>query len=385
MSLIDKYLKLKIPGISKLEDSPIIKNKSEYFDLGIPALNVAFSGKVYGGCYSGIHIFAGPSKTGKTLLALICAAAYLRKYPDSVMVLIDSEGGASLEYFKAFGIDTSRVLHYPVTNIEELKFTHVKFLEGVESGERVVTVIDSIGNLASKKEVDDALKESSAADLSRSRQIKSLFRIITPYYQNKNIPLFAINHVYQSIGLFSSDIMGGGSGPLYSGENIFFLSKAQEKDGTELAGFKFTLKAEKSRSIREKSKFALYIDFEKGIDRYSDLFTAALDLGFITSPKQGWYATKYNPEKSLRKSAFEFVQEGSENNIWDDFLGDEEFISAYEKRYSLSSQSSRKNKIEEIQESEEIEGTTSEELTEEAENDTLSLVEKAKRGRKKKE
>jgi hypothetical protein len=71
-------------------------------------------------------------------------------------------------------------------------------------------MIDSIGNLASKKEVEDAENEKSVADMSRAKSLKSLFRIITPHLTTKNIPCLAVNHIYQEMGLYPKAIVSGG-------------------------------------------------------------------------------------------------------------------------------------------------------------------------------
>jgi hypothetical protein len=46
--------------------------------------------------------------------------SYLEKYPESVIIFYDSEFGTPQSYFDTFDIDTNRVLHTPLTNIEEL-------------------------------------------------------------------------------------------------------------------------------------------------------------------------------------------------------------------------------------------------------------------------
>ena len=47
-----------------------------------------------------------------------------------------------------------RVLHTPITNVEELKFDLIKQFEELDRDDNVIVVIDSIGNLASKKELE---------------------------------------------------------------------------------------------------------------------------------------------------------------------------------------------------------------------------------------
>jgi RecA/RadA recombinase len=173
------------------------------------------------------------------------------------MLFYDSEFGTPQSYFDSFGIDLGRVVHTPITDIEQLKFDVMAQLQGIERNERVIIVIDSIGNLASKKEVEDAMEGKSVADMSRAKQIKSLFRMVTPHLTIKDIPMVVVNHTYKEIGLYPKDIVGGGTGSYYSADNIFILGRQQEKDGTELVGYNFIINVEKSRYVREKSKIQL--------------------------------------------------------------------------------------------------------------------------------
>ena len=178
MSIMDKLKKN-----SKVKETAILSkskffNKKDMVPTDVPMMNVALSGSVDGGLTPGLTVLAGPSKHFKTSFALIMAAAYMKKYPDSVMLFYDSEFGSPQEYFKQFNIDTDRVLHTPITNVEELKFDLIGQLENLERGDKVITVIDSIGNLASKKELDDAINEKSVADMSRAKALKGLFRCL---------------------------------------------------------------------------------------------------------------------------------------------------------------------------------------------------------------
>jgi RecA/RadA recombinase len=215
--------------------------------------------------------------------------AYLDKYEEGVALLYDSEYGITPEYLESYNIDTNRVIHIPVEDVEQLKFDITKRLDEVDKGDRVFVMIDSVGNLASKKEVEDAKNEKAVADMSRAKALKSLFRIITPKLTGKDIPCLAINHVYQEIGMFPKAIVSGGTGIYYSANQIFIISKSQEKDGTDLAGFKFTINIEKSRFVKEKSKLPFTVLYESGIQKWSSLFDLALDAGFIAKSTQGWY------------------------------------------------------------------------------------------------
>jgi RecA/RadA recombinase len=235
-------------------------------------------------------MWAGPSKHFKTAFSLLMAKAYMDKYPEAVLLFYDSEFGTPIKYFETFGIDMERVLHTPLTDIEQLKFDIMQQLQEVNRGDKLMIVLDSIGNLASKKEVDDALDGKSVADMSRAKQVKSLFRMVTPHLNLKDIPMVVVNHTYKEIGMFPKDIVGGGTGSYYSADNIFILGRQQEKEGTEIVGYNFIINVEKSRYTKEKSKIPIAVSFDGGIQKYSGLVDIGIDGGFISKPSPGWYA-----------------------------------------------------------------------------------------------
>jgi hypothetical protein len=163
-------------------------------------------------------------------------------------------------------------------------------LQEVNRGDKLIIVLDSIGNLASKKEVEDALEGKSVADMSRAKQVKSLFRMVTPHLTLKDIPMVVVNHTYKEIGMFPKDIVGGGTGSYYSADNIYILGRQQDKDGTEIKGYNFIINVEKSRYVKEKSKIPISVAFEGGINKYSGLIDLAIEGGFVSKPSPGWYA-----------------------------------------------------------------------------------------------
>lgn len=284
----------KLKKNSKLKATEIL-SRSKFFTekdmvpTDVPMVNVALSGSIDGGITPGITVLAGPSKHFKTSFALLMAGAYLQAKPESVVLFYDSEFGSPQAYFEQFGIDPERVLHTPITNIEELKFDIVAQLEELDRNDDVIVVIDSIGNLASKKELDDALNEKAVADMSRAKALKGLFRIITPYLAMKNIPLLAVNHTYKEIGLFPRDIVGGGTGIMYSSDNVWIIGRQQEKQGQEVVGYNFIVNVEKSRYVKEKSKIPIGVSWEGGVQKYSGLLEVALIGGYVDKPSNGWY------------------------------------------------------------------------------------------------
>ena len=289
MSIMDKLKKnSKLKATDVLSDSKFF-NEKEQVPTSVPMVNVALSGDPDGGLAPGLTVLAGPSKHFKTSFALLMAGAYLDKHPDAVMLFYDSEFGSPQSYFEQFGIDTSRVLHTPITNVEELKFDLIGQLEGLARTDNVIVVIDSIGNLASKKEIEDAKDEKSVADMSRAKAFKGLFRMATPYLAMKNIPMLAINHTYKEIGLFPKDIVSGGTGIYYSADNIWIIGRRQNKTGTEITGYDFVINVDKSRYVKEKSKIPISVSWDGGVEKYSGLLEVALAGQYVAKPSNGWY------------------------------------------------------------------------------------------------
>ena len=289
--LLQKLLKTGSAGSTVLSESDMFKEQ-DLVQTSLPIVNIAYSGMVDGGFGPGLTILAGESKTFKTAMALYCMKAYLDKYADAVGVLYDSEGGCNPQYIRSFGIDPDRVIHVPVEHVEQLKFDFVKKLEGIEKGEKVFFLVDSIGQIASKKETEDAVEEKSVADMTRAKAIRSLLRLVTVQLNKKLLPCFMINHVYVEIGaMYPKTIIPGGTAVTYSANTIFVITKAQDKNSSgELEGWQFTLNVHKSRFVREKAKFPFTVSYEKGIKPFSGLLDLAIDAGYVVKPSVGWYS-----------------------------------------------------------------------------------------------
>lgn len=287
MSILKKLQANTTSEYTSILSESTLFNERDMIQTPVFMLNVALSGELGGGFTPGLTMLAGPSRHFKTGFALTLASAYLKKYKDAALLFYDSEFGSPQKYFDNFDIDTSRVVHTPITDVEQMKHDLMTQLANLERDDRVVIIIDSIGNLASKKEVEDALEGKSVADMTRAKAMKSLFRMVTPHLMLKNIPLIAINHTYQELGLFPKEIVGGGRGPMLAADTVFIIGRQQEKDGTNVIGYNFVINVEKSRFVKEKSKIIINTTFDSGISRWSGLVTAAMESGHLKEAKKG--------------------------------------------------------------------------------------------------
>ena len=334
MSILDKLKKNSTIKESSILSKSKFFNEKDMITTEVPMVNVALSGRLDGGLTPGLTMWAGPSKHFKTAFSLLMAKSYMDKYKDAVLLFYDSEFGTPIKYFETFEIDMDRVLHTPLTNIEELKFDIMQQLQDVQRGDKLIVILDSIGNLASKKEVEDALDGKSVADMSRAKQVKSLFRMVTPHLNLKDIPMVVVNHTYKEIGMFPKDIVGGGTGSYYSADNIYIVGRQQEKDGTEIVGYNFIINVEKSRYTKEKAKIPITVSFNGGIQRYSGLVDLAIEGGFVSKPSPGWYAKIDRTTGEIGdRVRFESTQT---DEFWKDLLKYEPFKEYVKKKYEIA-------------------------------------------------
>ena len=335
MSLLDKLTKNSTVKLTSTLANSKVYGKKDMVPTQVPMVNVALSGRVDGGLTPGLTVLAGPSKHFKTAFSLLMAGAYLNKYEDGVVLFYDSEFGTPQNYFESFGIDMERVVHTPIMDVEQLKFDIMKQLDAIERGERVCIVIDSVGNLASKKEVEDAMNEKSVADMSRAKQMKSLFRMVTPHLTLKDIPLIAVNHTYMEIGMFPKAIVSGGTGIYYSADNIWIIGRRQEKDGSDIAGYHFVINVEKSRYVKEKSSIPITVTWEGGINKWSGLMDLALESNYLAKPSNGWYQIVDRETGELVGEKMRAKDIQNNGKFWAKLFDESDFSDYIKKRYTV--------------------------------------------------
>lgn len=328
MSLLEKLKAAHTTKVVTMSESTFF-NVREVCPTEIPIINIALSGTTDGGVSSGLEVIAGESKRFKTLLGLLQVKAFLKKHEDGICILYDSEFGLTPGYVSSMGIPMERVIHIPVEHIEQLKFDIVKRLESIDKKDKLIILIDSIGSLASKKESDDALSGNTAADMTRAKQLKGFFRIITPTLTIKNVACIAINHVYKEQGLYPKDIVSGGQGVMLAANTVWIIGKSQEKEGTEIVGWNFTINVEKSRFVKEKSKLTFQVLYDSGIQKYSGLMDIALDGGFVIKPSNGWYSKK-DEDKKYR------LNDTDNSAFWEPIIASPDFQAFVAQKYQLA-------------------------------------------------
>lgn len=320
---------------STIDGTSLIKD-ADCFDVvsiptAIPILNVAFSGKFDGGLTSGITMLAGESRTFKTGFLIQMAKGFQDKHADGIVLFYDSEF-SPVEYWETAGCDMDRIIHSPITTVEQLKHDMAVQLSGLSVNDNVLVIVDSIGGLASRKEAEDAIKtDAQPVDMTRAKALNSLFRIVTPHLNIKKIPMVLINSYYETQEMYSKRVYAGGKKVFLACDDVFFVSRAKAKDGAELAGHFFNITADKSRTIKEGSKFPVKVTWEDGVDRYSHLFELAKEAGII-HVAGAWVKTTdlATGELSVNKRA-----NAIEDSYYEELLKHQPFCDFVEAKYLL--------------------------------------------------
>lgn len=109
--------------------------------------------------------------------------------------------------------------------------------------------------------------------------------------------------------ILENGVVTHNTGPYYAADNIWIIGRQQIKDGKDVEGYDYILNIEKSRFVREKTKFPISVTFNEGIDKWSGMLDLAVELGYIIKPSKGKYQiidqeTGEIPDKEYKKEDF---------------------------------------------------------------------------------
>ena len=254
---------------------------STIIDTGSYILNALLSGSLYGGLPANkITALAGESATGKTYFLMGIVKSFLDQDPNAGVIYFESESAITKQMVIDRGIDANRIVVQPVTTVQEFRTQSLKILDmylAQNEADRkpLFLCLDSLGMLSTTKEVEDTADGKETRDMTRAQVLKAAFRVLTLKLGRAKVPMVVTNHTYESMGLFSTKEMGGGSGLKYAASSIVYLSKKKEKNGTEVIGNIIHCKNHKSRLTKENKIVDVRLTYDKGLDRYYGLLEIA--------------------------------------------------------------------------------------------------------------
>jgi RecA/RadA recombinase len=271
----------KISEYGDTLDKSSISEIDHYISTGNYMLNACLTASLFGGYPNNRAVcLGGPSGTGKTFLALN-AVRQAQEMGYSI-IYYDSENAVDRTLVEKFDIDAARFRYEPCNTVQEFRTSITALTDTLIAQKskgvtlpKIMIVLDSAGNLATQKEIDDAKSGSDKADMTRAKLMKSTFRIIMTKLGICKIPLLFTNHTYMTTDLFAKQVGSGGTGVEYSASIILFLGKAKlkdtaEGDGQEQTGIIVTAKPNKNRFAKPKP-IKFHISFNKGMNPYVGL------------------------------------------------------------------------------------------------------------------
>ena len=289
MSFFDKVIKTSGNEYASLvSDGVEAADIDSFIDTGSYIFNALLSGSIYGGLPSNkITALAGESATGKTFFVLGMVKTFLDENPDAGVIYFESESAITKDMIEERGIDSKRMIIFPVATVQEFRTQAVKILDKYiddEEKQPMMMCLDSLGMLSTTKEMEDTAAGNETRDMTRAQVLKAAFRVLTLRLGKAKVPMIVTNHTYDSMGsMFPTKEMGGGSGLKYAASQIVFLGKKKEKDGKEVIGNIIHCKNHKSRLTVENKMVDVRLNYEKGLDKYYGLLDLALKYGIFKS------------------------------------------------------------------------------------------------------
>lgn len=320
--------------VKSFDDSAeIIANSSysnikEWIPSGNYMLNACMSGDLFKAVPAGRTVLlVGESGVGKTYLhCSICREAQKLGYTP---IMLDSEGSIDSTFVSRLGVDPNNCIIKQVNTISECSMFIANLCKKLEEQQektgdhqKVILILDSVGNLTSDKEKEDILSGNQKRDFTKQTELKALFRVNQTNLSKLGIPFIATSHVYASMNMFSpGNEISGGSGLKYNASITLelFASKLDDKENDEASnknlaksqvknGVNVTAKPKKSRfCIPNKVRFQ--IPFFKmpnpyvGLDEYINWENGGICRGNVLDEKA---FSKLPPSEQMKCHPFEF-------------------------------------------------------------------------------
>lgn len=304
MSLAKDLLKAIDNPYAAIAADGLLNDSNTFIDTGCYALNAVMSGSIYGGLPTNkIFALGGDPSTGKTFFALSIAKFFQETHEDATVFYFDSEAAIDTNIIESRKLDPSRFAHVGVATIEDFKTQALQLAQAYKKRKDktpVLFVLDSLGNLSTKKETGDTVDGKDVRDMTKAQLNKAAFRVLTLELAYLGIPMIVTNHIYNMVGAYiPTKELSGGSGLKYAASVILALSKAKAKGkdaggkstDTDRIGSIITVNAQKSRLIKEETKVKVLLRHTGGLDKYFGLFDLAKEAGLVVKEGNRWKNT----------------------------------------------------------------------------------------------
>ena len=277
-SYIKSSTKIDIESIGEHDFVP------EFLDTGNYALNWACTGKLKDGgipMTKCIEFFSEPGQ-GKSLVLTKFAGENIKK--GGISYIVDTEDAVNPMFAKVIlndpkGEVVDKIQRIDsIDTIEQLRNFLVNLCEKKIASKNNIPIfigIDSVSQLSSEKEMEDARTGSGARDMTKAQAMRGLFRVVNRYLRPANITIVALSQTSSAIGGFGNPITAanhGGGLKFASSLRLWITSGKEVLDSAGIPiGVRMNFKVEKNRMVSKGRKASVNLSFRKGIQKWSGL------------------------------------------------------------------------------------------------------------------
>jgi recombination protein RecA len=277
-----------------LDGDNVPTNVDDWVSTQSSTLDLAVSNRLHGGLPVGrIVEFTGMEGTGKSLISAHVLAETQKR--DGVAVLIDTESAVNREFFRAIGLDTSKLVYAQVDTVEEIFETIELIIEKVRtsSQNKIVTiVVDSVAAASTRDELSGDYDKSGYAT-GKAIIISKAMRKITNMIAKQKVLLIFTNQLRVNMNAgFGGDpytTSGGKAIAFHSSVRIRLKNMKKIKNGDAIVGMSVRAQVVKNRLGPPFRSADFSVFFDRGIDDFGTWLTVLKESGVVSGGAGGNY------------------------------------------------------------------------------------------------
>jgi len=268
--------------------------KMESISTGSPSLDNAIG---IGGLPEGriVEIFGGESCGKTSLVSILCGEAQ-KKHPDKFIGFVDVEHAFNPPYAASLGMkmgEDKTWFAQPSSGEEALEI----LLNLVETGGFSVLVLDSVGGIQTKRQLEGEIGKETMGEVARIMS-QTMPKIVKAANKHGTLVVF-INQQRATMDMYGpkDTTMGGKALPYFASVRLKLRKKDVIMDGTTPIGQSVEIKVIKNKVGNPFGVVECDLYFHKGFDRQAELVDEAIKAGIIDQGGAWYYVDKGTDNK----------------------------------------------------------------------------------------
>ena len=253
-----------------------------------------------------IEIF-GPESSGKTTLALHCAAEAQRK--GGIAAFVDAEHALDPAYARKLGVDVEElIISQPDTGEQALEIADTL----VRSGAVDVLVIDSVAALVPRAELEGEMGDTHVG--LQARLMSQALRKLTASIAKSNCMVIFINQIRMKIGVMFGNpetTSGGNALKFYASVRLDIRRIGAIKDKDEVVGSQTRVKVVKNKVAPPFKVVEFDIMYGEGISKTGELLDLGVKAG-VVEKSGSWFSYQDQRIGQGRENAKQFLRDNPE-------------------------------------------------------------------------